>query len=149
MNKGQVVQLGSPLDIYKWPRTLWAAKFIGTHPVNALPVKCEGGRLIVPGAQPLDLGPVERLPGSVLLSGTGTLAVPPESISIHEDHGDISAPSASVVIGKCSAPSSSTTSSFRAARPCARSNRRLGVRARGDRSAVDRLESGATFWRSG
>ena len=98
MNKGQVVQLGSPLDIYKWPRTLWAAKFIGTYPVNALPVKSEGGRLIVPGAHPLDLGPVERLPGSALLSGTGTLAVRPESISIDEDHGDVAAPSARVVI---------------------------------------------------
>ena len=98
MNKGQIVQLGSPLDIYKWPRTLWAAKFIGTYPVNALPVKSEGGRLIVPGAHPLDLGPVERLPGSALLSGTGTLAVRPESISIDEDHGDVAAPSARVVI---------------------------------------------------
>jgi ABC-type sugar transport system ATPase subunit len=98
MNEGKVVQLGSPLDIYKWPRTLWVAKFIGTYPVNALPVRIEGGRLVVEGAQPLDLGPVERVPGSALLNGVGTLCVRPESISIHEHDADASAPSATVVI---------------------------------------------------
>jgi inositol-phosphate transport system ATP-binding protein len=98
MNKGKVVQLGSPLDIYKWPRTLWAAKFIGTHPVNALPVRKDGGRIILQGALSLDLGPADRVPGSALLNGGGTLAVRPESIGIHEDRGDASSPSATVVI---------------------------------------------------
>jgi ABC-type sugar transport system ATPase subunit len=98
MNKGRVVQLGSPLDVYKWPRTLWAARFIGTHPVNVLPVRKEGGRILLEGAQPLELAPAGRVAGSDLLDGRGTLAVRPESIGLHADADDASAPSATVVI---------------------------------------------------
>ena len=78
MNKGDVVQVGSPLDIYKWPRTLWAAKFVGTHPVNLLPVRNAGGRIVVDGPQAIDLGPADQLPGAADVATGGTLAVRPD-----------------------------------------------------------------------
>lgn len=36
MNKGELVQLGHPLDLYRAPRNLWVAKFIGAHPINVI-----------------------------------------------------------------------------------------------------------------
>ena len=99
MNKGAIVQLGSPLDIYKWPKNLWVAKFIGNHPVNTLPVQCESGRIVVDGPQRLDLGPADRIRGSAALrNGTGTLALRPESIELLKANGDQALPSARVVI---------------------------------------------------
>ena len=61
MNNGAVVQLGSPLDIYKWPRNLWAAKFVGNHPVNILPMRSQNGRIAIDGPPPIDLGPADLL----------------------------------------------------------------------------------------
>lgn len=98
MNKGEVVQLGSPLDIYKWPRNLWAAKFVGNHPVNLLPVHRQGARIVVQGSQPIDLGPAERVAGSTAVAH-GTLALRPESIGLLKDDGQAgSDPSATVLI---------------------------------------------------
>jgi multiple sugar transport system ATP-binding protein len=34
MRRGEIVQLGSPLDIYYRPLNLWTSRFIGTHPIN-------------------------------------------------------------------------------------------------------------------
>jgi ABC-type sugar transport system ATPase subunit len=83
MNKGTIVQLGSPLEIYKWPATLWAAKFVGNQPINVLPVRIEQGRTVLNGGHPLELGPAERLAGSTLLSGTkASLGLRPESIRL-------------------------------------------------------------------
>lgn len=82
MNKGAVVQLGSPLDIYKWPRNLWAARFVGNHPVNLLPVRTQSGRIIVQGPQAIDLGPAGKLAGSAAVANGGTLALRPESIEL-------------------------------------------------------------------
>jgi multiple sugar transport system ATP-binding protein len=36
MRDGAVVQIGAPLDIYNAPTDLWVARFIGSHPVNAI-----------------------------------------------------------------------------------------------------------------
>lgn len=36
MNAGELVQLGPPLDLYRAPRNLWVAQFIGAHPINVL-----------------------------------------------------------------------------------------------------------------
>lgn len=36
MNAGEIVQLGPPLDLYRAPRNLWVAQFIGAHPINVL-----------------------------------------------------------------------------------------------------------------
>jgi multiple sugar transport system ATP-binding protein len=99
MNQGAVVQLGPPLDIYKWPRNLWAARFVGNHPVNLMPVRAQGGRIILQGPQPVDLGPAARLAGAQAVADGGTLALRPEAIEIRRDAGPAgSDPAASVLI---------------------------------------------------
>ncbi len=34
MNEGELVQLGTPLDIYYHPVNMWISQFIGSHPIN-------------------------------------------------------------------------------------------------------------------
>ncbi len=41
MNAGELVQLGSPLEIYQAPKNLWVARFIGAHPINLLPAELD------------------------------------------------------------------------------------------------------------
>ncbi|MFT4041182.1 MAG: ABC transporter ATP-binding protein [Thermomicrobiales bacterium] len=36
MNKGQIEHLGTPLEVYNHPRSLWVAQFIGSHPINVM-----------------------------------------------------------------------------------------------------------------
>src|SRR6185437_14016189 len=97
MNKGSLVQLGSPLDIYRWPRNLWAARFVGNHPVNILPMRSQGGRIVIDGSPPMDLGPADRLAGSSVASGGTKLALRPESITLVKEPGQAgSAPAATV-----------------------------------------------------
>jgi ABC-type sugar transport system ATPase subunit len=48
MNGGELVQLGPPLDIYRSPRNLWVAQFIGAHPINVVEaaLSADGARLL-------------------------------------------------------------------------------------------------------
>jgi multiple sugar transport system ATP-binding protein len=34
MRSGQVIQVGSPLDVYNRPTSIWTSQFVGTHPIN-------------------------------------------------------------------------------------------------------------------
>ena len=43
MSDGELIQLGSPLEVYRAPRNLWLAQFIGAHPLNVI----EASRRIV------------------------------------------------------------------------------------------------------
>jgi multiple sugar transport system ATP-binding protein len=36
MNQGELIQVGPPLDLYRRPRNLWVARFVGAHPINVL-----------------------------------------------------------------------------------------------------------------
>ena len=100
MHQGVIVQLGTPLDVYKWPANLWAAKFVGNHPINALPIQVEQGRIFLSGHGLLDLGPAERLSGSnPLAAAPGTLGLRPEAISLtHASKDEETAPTATVLI---------------------------------------------------
>jgi multiple sugar transport system ATP-binding protein len=49
LNAGRLQQLGTPLELYRWPANLFVAQFIGSPPMNLLPVR------VVPGGQ-LQLG---------------------------------------------------------------------------------------------
>lgn len=42
LNHGKIEQLGSPLDVYQKPASLFVASFIGQHPMNWLPAKWDG-----------------------------------------------------------------------------------------------------------
>lgn len=52
MNAGELVQLGPPLDLYRAPRNLWVAQFIGSHPINVIDaaLAADGARLLSDGS---------------------------------------------------------------------------------------------------
>jgi multiple sugar transport system ATP-binding protein len=43
MNKGELQQVGTPLEVYEQPETLFVASFIGTPPMNFLPATISDG----------------------------------------------------------------------------------------------------------
>ena len=45
MNDGVAEQIGSPLEVYRTPQTLFAAQFIGSPAMNVLDGRVEGGRV--------------------------------------------------------------------------------------------------------
>jgi len=50
MNGGVVEQIGTPLEVYETPRTLFAAQFIGSPAMNVIDASVEGGQVMVGGA---------------------------------------------------------------------------------------------------
>jgi ABC-type sugar transport system ATPase subunit len=44
MSEGELIQLGSPLEVYRAPRNLWLAQFIGAHPLNVIEASLANGR---------------------------------------------------------------------------------------------------------
>src|SRR5215212_6896574 len=50
MRSGELIQLGPPLDVYRAPRNLWIAQFIGSHPVNVIEASLTpDGSQLLPG----------------------------------------------------------------------------------------------------
>ena len=95
MNNGVAEQIGSPLEVYREPQTLFAAQFIGSPAMNVLDGRIEGGMLkvgdqaliaydggtdreVVVGIRPEHLlpdddGPLEMLAGLAEPLGANTL----------------------------------------------------------------------------
>ena len=42
LNGGRLQQLGTPMELYQWPANLFVAQFIGSPPMNVLPVSTAG-----------------------------------------------------------------------------------------------------------
>ncbi len=42
LNRGCLQQLGTPMELYQWPSNLFVAQFIGSPPMNLLPVRSVG-----------------------------------------------------------------------------------------------------------
>ena len=53
MNAGRVEQEGTPEELYRRPATPFAARFVGTPPMNLLPLAARGGRVTVAGGPAL------------------------------------------------------------------------------------------------
>ena len=67
LNGGRLQQLGSPLELYQSPANLFVAQFIGSPPMNLLPVKIAAPGQLLLGSQRLLLaGPLEALCASRL-----------------------------------------------------------------------------------
>ena len=49
MNGGVAEQIGTPLDVYERPQTLFAAQFIGSPSMNILETDLRAGQVLVPG----------------------------------------------------------------------------------------------------
>jgi multiple sugar transport system ATP-binding protein len=82
MNKGRVVQVGAPLDVYRNPVNTFVAAFLGNPPMNLLPaVVVEGGdgRRLKVGETVVAI-PIDRVmplaPGSAV-----TLGIRPETVT--------------------------------------------------------------------
>ena len=67
LNAGRLQQLGTPLELYQWPANLFVAQFIGSPPMNLLPVEVAGpGQLLLEGRRLLVEGPMaEPLAGRI------------------------------------------------------------------------------------
>jgi sn-glycerol 3-phosphate transport system ATP-binding protein len=49
MNAGVAEQIGTPLEVYETPRTLFAAQFIGSPAMNIVDAKVKGGKILFQG----------------------------------------------------------------------------------------------------
>ncbi|GAA1478024.1 sn-glycerol-3-phosphate ABC transporter ATP-binding protein UgpC [Nocardioides aestuarii] len=57
LNKGRVEQVGTPLEVYNRPASLFCAAFIGSPPMNLIPVDVAEGELRGPGGLALTVPP--------------------------------------------------------------------------------------------
>jgi multiple sugar transport system ATP-binding protein len=75
LNQGRLQQLGTPLELYQWPANLFVAQFIGSPPMNLLPVTVAApGQLLLVGHRLLVEGPMaEALAGRQGQALTGGL----------------------------------------------------------------------------
>ena len=74
LNQGRLQQLGSPMELYRWPSNLFVAQFIGSPPMNVLPVQVGTGATLLLGERRLTVeGPMAtalpRLEGCQLTAG--------------------------------------------------------------------------------
>jgi multiple sugar transport system ATP-binding protein len=85
LNKGRIIQIGSPEDIYDRPATTFVAQLVGTPKINLVKADCEDGTLYVTDSMiRLPIPPCEQgLPPSFLLG------VRPEDVQPHKE-GDFS-----------------------------------------------------------
>lgn len=85
MMDGQIVQLGSPKEIFCTPATISVAEFIGNHQINMLPPGVAED--LHPAGAKLSLG---VRPENLRISSTGTMEAAVESLSFHGEETIIS-----------------------------------------------------------
>ena len=69
INLGVLQQVGTPLEIYNHPQTLFVATFIGSPPMNTIPCKIAEGGLLVGGDFRLSLGDASLPTGKDVILG--------------------------------------------------------------------------------
>jgi multiple sugar transport system ATP-binding protein len=90
MNKGEVVQIGKPLEVYRNPADTFVARFLGNPPMNLLAGRLErrdsrvllavaGSAFEIPGFSPAALAPYAGGPVTVGLRPEDLYEAPPES----------------------------------------------------------------------
>lgn len=88
MERGRIVQVGAPLDVYREPRTTFVASFIGNPPMNLLPGRLERTvdtlSLVGEGFK-LDISCLrERVPADLSSGDEVTLGIRPEHLTLTE-----------------------------------------------------------------
>jgi multiple sugar transport system ATP-binding protein len=94
MERGRIMQQGTPQDIYRTPANTFVASFIGSPPMNLLPVTVEGNGLVVDpagAAHPLEL--TQPIPPNA-----HTIGVRPENINLHTEAVPNSIPAEKYVV---------------------------------------------------
>lgn len=81
MNAGIAEQIGTPLDVYETPQTLFAAQFIGSPAMNVFDATIEGGAVSLGS---LTLGPASGPDGPV------KVGLRPEHL-VHDPNGPLAA----------------------------------------------------------
>ena len=62
LNAGRLQQLGTPMELYQWPANLFVAQFIGSPPMNLLPVRAIGSAQVQLGSRKLAVeGPLAEV----------------------------------------------------------------------------------------
>jgi sn-glycerol 3-phosphate transport system ATP-binding protein len=84
MNAGRAEQIGTPMELYNTPATLFVAGFIGSPAMNFFPALASGGSLELPGGQRWTLS------RQVTASGEVTMGIRPEHLSLAEGPGAVS-----------------------------------------------------------
>jgi sn-glycerol 3-phosphate transport system ATP-binding protein len=79
LNQGRIEQNGAPVDLYETPANAFVARFIGTPPMNLMPLAAGAGGAVIQGTS----GPAV-LPSPC---AGGSLGVRPEHIQIRLDRG--------------------------------------------------------------
>ncbi|MEY4654084.1 MAG: hypothetical protein RI884_2665 [Pseudomonadota bacterium] len=74
LNKGEIEQLGTPLELYNAPVSRFVASFLGSPPMNFLPVTVGGGRVELPAGASI------AYTGAA--TGSAELGIRPENLSI-------------------------------------------------------------------
>jgi sn-glycerol 3-phosphate transport system ATP-binding protein len=74
MNGGVAEQIGTPLDVYEKPQSVFAAQFIGSPSMNVMDVTVSGGRVILPGGAEI-ASPADH-------DGPAKLGIRPEHIAV-------------------------------------------------------------------
>ncbi len=88
MDRGRVIQVGTPAEVYRRPATTFVASFLGSPPMNLFPCKFDQTRrcLVVNGGV-LDLAGMPAWAGLAAQEADGAdliLGVRPEHLSVHE-----------------------------------------------------------------
>lgn len=80
LNKGEIEQLGTPLELYNAPVSRFVAGFLGSPPMNFLPVQVQAGRVDLLNGQSMSYaGP---------FAGAADLGIRPENLCIVSDSGE-------------------------------------------------------------
>jgi glycerol transport system ATP-binding protein len=79
MNEGEVVQIGTPVDLFECPQHTFVGHFIGSPGMNVLPCTVEGGKVYLGGNQ------IAVANDAAQGGGTPEIGIRPEFVSFADD----------------------------------------------------------------
>ena len=82
LNQGHLQQLGTPMELYRQPANLFVAQFIGSPPMNLLPVTVTGPQQLALAQQRLTVALDGPAPLGALLGQSLTAGLRPEHLRI-------------------------------------------------------------------
>jgi len=85
MKDGKIMQVGTPLDVYRRPLNTFVASFIGSPPMNLLPCCLDAGQLRILAGDTTQTISVSSalIPAGVDSGRPFTLGIRPEHVSVH------------------------------------------------------------------
>jgi len=79
LNRGRIEQIATPVELYDMPANTFVARFIGTPPMNLLPLEAGDGGAVIAGTTGPRVAPVD--------CAGGTLGIRPEHITLSLERG--------------------------------------------------------------